>query len=313
MIIRRRLATANAANEISSVNNDQNAVHYDAAGNMTGDWHVHLQVRCLESPDRGAPNERQHSGGYVQVRRQKRTGSKTLGADTTELLLQPAVAGRRGTHAERLGYGGHSIYLGPILHRHTDRPAPGRAGHGHVHASLLHDSYAIRNVTALVKRIRRGGRALLTTIPTAKRPSVTAATRARSGRNAPTTNPPTQTKFATAATPSTPRPATTCRNRYYSVTVATWISTDPLRADINLYRYCGNDPMSRTDPSGLCRDGGSGDGVNAMLCSSPAAMKIRRPTRHLTEREKKDNIRGVSPYHTTAAHAQRDKSDSCAS
>ena len=41
------------------------------------------------------------------------------------------------------------------------------------------------------------------------------------------------------------------RNRFYSVTYATWISRDPIRADINLYRYCHNNPVNATDPSGL--------------------------------------------------------------
>jgi RHS repeat-associated protein len=40
------------------------------------------------------------------------------------------------------------------------------------------------------------------------------------------------------------------RNRYYSVTYATWISRDPIEADSNLYRYCRNDPLTCTDPTG---------------------------------------------------------------
>ena len=28
-------------------------------------------------------------------------------------------------------------------------------------------------------------------------------------------------------------------------------SNDPIQADINLYRYCGNNPLTRTDPTGL--------------------------------------------------------------
>ena len=44
------------------------------------------------------------------------------------------------------------------------------------------------------------------------------------------------------------------RNRYYNSILATFISRDPLMykaKDMNLYRYCGNDPTDKTDPSGL--------------------------------------------------------------
>ena len=40
------------------------------------------------------------------------------------------------------------------------------------------------------------------------------------------------------------------RNRYYNSSLATFISRDPIQADINPYRYCGNDPTNKTDPSG---------------------------------------------------------------
>jgi RHS repeat-associated protein len=39
--------------------------------------------------------------------------------------------------------------------------------------------------------------------------------------------------------------------RWYSTAVSTFISRDPVRADENLYRYCGNMPTQATDPSGL--------------------------------------------------------------
>ncbi len=41
------------------------------------------------------------------------------------------------------------------------------------------------------------------------------------------------------------------RNRYYSPSLSTWVSRDPVAADINLYRYCVNDPVTRIDPTGL--------------------------------------------------------------
>ena len=39
--------------------------------------------------------------------------------------------------------------------------------------------------------------------------------------------------------------------RWYSTAVSTFISRDPAQADLNLYRYCGDEPTEATDPSGL--------------------------------------------------------------
>jgi RHS repeat-associated protein len=42
--------------------------------------------------------------------------------------------------------------------------------------------------------------------------------------------------------------------RYYDPATGTWIKPDPdgfLAGDTNLYRYCGNNPVTRSDPSGL--------------------------------------------------------------
>lgn len=41
------------------------------------------------------------------------------------------------------------------------------------------------------------------------------------------------------------------RNRYYDSGLSTFISRDPAAADINLYRYCSNNPLIYTDPRGL--------------------------------------------------------------
>jgi RHS repeat-associated protein len=41
------------------------------------------------------------------------------------------------------------------------------------------------------------------------------------------------------------------RTRYYSVTIAAWFTRDPIQADLNLYRYVGNNPTNLTDPTGL--------------------------------------------------------------
>ena len=44
------------------------------------------------------------------------------------------------------------------------------------------------------------------------------------------------------------------RNRFYSVTLATWLSRDPIASTTNLYCYCGDSPTDKTDPSGKeCR------------------------------------------------------------
>ena len=48
------------------------------------------------------------------------------------------------------------------------------------------------------------------------------------------------------------------RNRFYSPTLNRFLQTDPIgfAGDaLNLYRYCGDDPVDRTDPMGLEDDG----------------------------------------------------------
>jgi hypothetical protein len=39
--------------------------------------------------------------------------------------------------------------------------------------------------------------------------------------------------------------------RWYDASVSTFVTVDPMAADENLYRYCGNDPVIYVDPSGL--------------------------------------------------------------
>ena len=41
------------------------------------------------------------------------------------------------------------------------------------------------------------------------------------------------------------------RNRYYGAELGRFPSRDPIQADINLYRYCANNPVLLVDPSGL--------------------------------------------------------------
>ena len=41
-----------------------------------------------------------------------------------------------------------------------------------------------------------------------------------------------------------------CGSRYYDPVVGRWINGDSVLADTNLYAYCGNNPVMRTDPTG---------------------------------------------------------------
>ncbi|MGA7698128.1 MAG: RHS repeat-associated core domain-containing protein [Thermoguttaceae bacterium] len=53
------------------------------------------------------------------------------------------------------------------------------------------------------------------------------------------------------------------RARWYSPNTGEFITRDPTgyaAGDANLYRYCGNNPLSYTDPTGLHASGGSGGG-----------------------------------------------------
>ena len=51
------------------------------------------------------------------------------------------------------------------------------------------------------------------------------------------------------------------KNRFYSDDLGRFLQQDPIRfdaGDFNLYRYCGNDPIDRSDPDGLAWDPDSG-------------------------------------------------------
>ena len=41
------------------------------------------------------------------------------------------------------------------------------------------------------------------------------------------------------------------QTRWYQPATGTFISRDPAQADANLYRYCGDNPIDHTDPTGL--------------------------------------------------------------
>jgi hypothetical protein len=44
--------------------------------------------------------------------------------------------------------------------------------------------------------------------------------------------------------------------RDYDPTIGRWLTKDPLgfEAGINFYAFCGNDPVNRIDPTGLCEE-----------------------------------------------------------
>ncbi len=56
-------------------------------------------------------------------------------------------------------------------------------------------------------------------------------------------------------------------SRWYDAQTGRWISKDPILLDggWNVYAFCGNDPVNRTDPSGLCEDVSWIDGVQMFL------------------------------------------------
>jgi len=58
------------------------------------------------------------------------------------------------------------------------------------------------------------------------------------------------------------------RTRYYAMSLARWVSQDPLMfaADNNLYRYALNDPVKKVDPNGL------GTGTAAYLCKDRGGL-----------------------------------------
>src|SRR5207253_2633309 len=68
----------------------------------------------------------------------------------------------------------------------------------------------------------------------------------------------------------------------YDPTIGRWISEDPIGftgADANLYRYVGNSPTNRTDPSGLVPDDEAGRIVDQVLNGTRPHGDIRALSR----------------------------------
>jgi RHS repeat-associated protein len=64
------------------------------------------------------------------------------------------------------------------------------------------------------------------------------------------------------------------RNRVYSAALGRFLQTDPLRfsaGDVNIYRYCGNNPLNKADAMGLCDEDASSL-LSLSLAASLAAL-----------------------------------------
>ena len=60
------------------------------------------------------------------------------------------------------------------------------------------------------------------------------------------------------------------RNRTYDQTSGRWLQEDPIgiAGGLNLYQYNGNDPVTFTDPFGLCEQSERGNSTQSAVCSS---------------------------------------------
>lgn len=65
--------------------------------------------------------------------------------------------------------------------------------------------------------------------------------------------------------------------RWYDAQTGRWISKDPILLDggWNVYAFCDNDPVNRTDPSGLCEN--ERGGISDKFIVTPSGYRIQYP------------------------------------
>jgi RHS repeat-associated protein len=91
-----------------------------------------------------------------------------------------------------------------------------------------------------------------------------------------------------------------CRNRYLSTALGTFINRDPIgyEGGMDLYEYCGDDPLTRTDPMGqmsyvtvtgfIIKD--HGDGYADFQCNCPAGYTSDYGPSHVFSHRPKDHV-----------------------
>ncbi len=97
------------------------------------------------------------------------------------------------------------------------------------------------------------------------------------------------------------------RARWYDPSTGRWLSKDPilLEGGLNLYAFCGNDPVNFTDPWGLCEETSSSftDTMQTILNNT-----LESVTRHHRATEIADIVRkqyiGVDDFNDAMRHAE---------
>jgi RHS repeat-associated protein len=60
--------------------------------------------------------------------------------------------------------------------------------------------------------------------------------------------------------------------RYYDPSIGRFITEDPIRSGLNWYAYCGNNPLSYTDPTGLVYEVGDDGHGGHIVCDSTGRL-----------------------------------------
>ena len=101
------------------------------------------------------------------------------------------------------------------------------------------------------------------------------------------------------------------RNRYYDPATGRFTQEDPigLAGGVNAYEYANGDPVSFSDPYGLCAQGG--DTTKVEICSAEADLPLngffhvehrwlRTSTKEAGLGQAGGNVPGEGQYHTAA-------------